>query len=333
MLSRSLLALTLLFSVSAFGAQKINGAGASFPAPIYYNWAYAYQKATGVRVNYQSIGSGGGIKQISSRTVDFGASDKPLEPEELKEKGLYQFPAVVGSIVMAINLEEIDHIKLSNDAVSKIAMGKVEYWDDPAIAKENSDLKLPHEMITFVHRSDGSGTTFNFTYWLSNISKQWKVLVGTGKAVDWPAGLGAKGNEGVANMIKQTKGAIGYIEYAYAARNKLTSATLQSKEGTWVEPTEANFQAAAANAAWSGDNHFYQVLALQPGANSYPVVAGTFILIPKDPELKATAAEVWKFFKYAFDEGDKYAIKLGYIPLPASTKKAIEAYIKANGII
>ena len=317
---------------SNLAADRINGAGASFPAPLYYDWAYEYHKATGVEVNYQSIGSGGGIKQISNRIVDFGASDKPLKPKKLDKKNLYQFPAVIGSIVVVYNLPEVAdmQLKLENKDVADIFLGKIKYWDDKAIAEDNPGVKLPHKKITVVHRSDGSGTTFNFSYYLAHVSQDWANQVGIGKALDWPVGLGGKGNEGVSNLVKQTPYSIGYVEYAYKLKNNFKAATLQTKSGKWVKPVEENFKAAAKYASWGPQNHFYQILALQPGDNSYPLVAGTFILLPREkPEQDK---KVTAFFDWAFKNGDAAAKKLGYIPLPASTKEKIREYWKMHGI-
>jgi len=333
MLKRVALAATACMTiVSAAQATKISGAGATFPAPLYYQWAYEYHKATGVEVNYQSIGSGGGIKQVSARIVDFGASDKPLKPKKLDKKGLYQFPTVIGSIVVAYNLPGIGdmQLKLENKDIAAIYIGKIEYWDDKAIAEDNPGIKLPHKKIVVVHRSDGSGTTFNFTYFLSGVSEEWANEVGIGKAVDWPVGIGGKGNEGVSNILKQTPYSIGYVEYAYKIQNHFTAATIQTKSGKWVTPTEEHFKAAAAHASWSPKNHFYQVLALQDGDTSYPLVAATFILLPREKQEKDK--EVTAFFDWAFEHGDEAAKKLGYIPLPAATKDMIRNYWNMHAI-
>ncbi len=330
-MKKAILAVASLATVS-LSAYDINGAGASFPAPLYFDWAYSFQKATNNRVNYQSIGSGGGIKQVSSRIVDFGASDKPLKPRKLNKKRLYQFPAVIGSIVVVYNLPNIGDmkLKLENRDLADIFMGKIKYWDDKAIAEDNPNLKLPHKKIIVCHRADGSGTTFNFSYYLSHVSSNWANNIGIGKALDWSVGLGGKGNEGVSSLIKQNPYSIGYVEYAYKLKNHFSSAVLQSKSGKWVAPTEANFKAAAKHAKWSAKNHFYQILALQDGDDSYPIVAATFILLPR--EAKAKDKEVTKFFDYAFKNGDEIAKKLGYIPLPAQTKEQIREYWKSNGI-
>jgi len=315
---------------SSIAADKINGAGASFPAPLYYEWAYSYKKDTKNRVNYQSIGSGGGIKQITKRIVNFGASDKPLNSKKLTKAKLLQFPAVIGSIVVAFNVEAIadETLKLSNDVVADIFAGKITMWNDSAIAVNNKGLKLPNQKIIVVHRSDGSGTTYNFTYYLSGSSKNWKDNYGTGKAVDWAVGIGAKGNEGVANLVKQTPYSIGYIENAYKEKNHLSAAVLKTANGKWVVANEDNFKAAAKYASWTKEDNFYAMLALQPGDTSYPIVAATFILLPT--EKLAMNKKVIEFYDYAFKNGDKSAKKLGYIPLPEATKAMIREYWAAN---
>ena len=315
---------------SATAGDKINGAGASFPAPLYYDWAYNYGKETKTRINYQSIGSGGGIKQITKRIVDFGASDKPLKTKELNKEDLLQFPAVIGSIVVAHHIPGVadEALKLKNSVVADIFAGKITKWNDAAIATDNPTVKLPNEEIIVVHRSDGSGTTYNFTYYLSGSSENWKSNFGTGKAIDWKVGLGGKGNEGVANLIKQTPYSIGYIENAYKEKNNLAAATLQTASGKWVAAREANFKAAAKYASWTKEDNFYAMLALQPGDTSYPIVAATFILLPK--EKPAMDEKVIKFYDYAFKNGDAAAKKLGYIPLPEETKNMIREYWAAN---
>lgn len=317
-------------ATAMIASDKINGAGASFPAPLYYDWAYTYQKETKNRVNYQSIGSGGGIKQISKRIVDFGASDKPLKTKELNKKKLLQFPAVIGSIVIAHNVPGVadEKLKLKNSVVADIFAGKITKWNDPAIAADNKGLSLPDEKIIVVHRSDGSGTTYNFTYYLTKSSANWANNFGTGKAIDWAAGIGGKGNEGVANLVKQTPNSIGYIENAYKEKNKLSAATLQTASGKWVSAREENFKASAKYASWTKEDNFYAMLALQPGDTSYPIVAATFILLPK--EKAAMNKKVNAFFDYAFKNGDDAAKKLGYIALPEETKKMIREYWAAN---
>jgi len=312
-------------STSAFAAD-ITGAGATFPFPVYSKWADAYKKETGNGLNYQSIGSGAGIKQIQAKTVTFGATDAPLKAEQLEKDGLVQWPMVMGAIVPVVNLEGIKSGELvfDGETLANIYLGKITKWDDPAIAKLNPKLKLPTASITVVRRSDGSGTTFNFTDYLSKASADWKSKVGTGTAVEWPAGVGAKGNEGVAGNIGQTKNSIGYVEYAYAKQNKLTHAGLINKGGKAVQPTIAAFQAAAANADWAKAPGYYVILTDQPGETSWPITAATFILMHKDATDKAASQEAIKFFKWAFAKGDKMAEELDYIPMPDSVVKLIE---------
>jgi len=312
-------------STSAFAAD-ITGAGATFPFPIYSKWADAYKKETGNGLNYQSIGSGAGIKQIQAKTVTFGASDAPLKHEQLEKDGLVQWPMVMGAIVPVVNLEGIQpgELVLSGELLGEIYLGKITKWNDPTIAKLNPKLKLPADAITVVRRSDGSGTTFNFTDYLSKSSVDWKSKVGSGTAVEWPVGVGAKGNEGVAGNISQTKNAIGYVEYAYAKQNKLTYAALVNKAGKTVQPTVAAFQAAASNADWAKAPGYYVILTDQPGEASWPITAATFILMHKDATDKAASQEAIKFFKWAFEKGDKMAEELDYIPMPDSVVKLIE---------
>lgn len=315
---------------SSLASDRISGAGASFPAPLYYDWAYSYQKETHHRVNYQSIGSGGGIKQITKRIVDFGASDKPLNSKKLAKAKLLQFPAVIGSIVIAFNVPGIPDatLKLKNSTVAEIFAGNITKWNDPAIAADNKGMKLPNEEIIVVHRSDGSGTTFNFTYYLSGSSENWKNNFGTGKAIDWACGIGGKGNEGVSNLIKQTPYTIGYVESVYKEKNHFSAAILTTASGKWVKATDENFKAAAKYASWTKKDNFYAMLALQPGDNSYPIVAATFILLPK--EKVKMDKKVIAFYDYAFKTGDASAKKLGYIALPEATKKMIREYWAAN---
>jgi phosphate transport system substrate-binding protein len=312
-------------STSAFAAD-ITGAGATFPFPVYSKWADAYKKETGNGLNYQSIGSGAGIKQIQAKTVTFGATDAPLKAEQLEKDGLVQWPMVMGAIVPVVNLEGIKpgELVLSGEVLGDIYLGKITKWDDPAIAKINPKLKLPSDAITVVRRSDGSGTTFNFSDYLSKSNPDWKSKVGSGTAVEWPAGVGAKGNEGVAGNISQTKNAIGYVEYAYAKQNKLTYAAMVNKAGKTVQPTVAAFQAAASNADWAKAPGYYVILTDQPGEASWPITAATFILMHKEPTDKAASKEAVKFFKWAFEKGDKMAEELDYIPMPASVVKLIE---------
>ncbi|PZA11369.1 phosphate ABC transporter substrate-binding protein PstS [Rhodopseudomonas palustris] len=312
-------------STSAFAAD-ITGAGATFPYPVYSKWADAYKKETGNGLNYQSIGSGAGIKQIVAKTVTFGASDKPLKPEELEKDGLVQWPMVMGAIVPVVNLDGVKPGELVFDGptLAKIYLGEIKKWDDAAIKKLNPKVNLPSEAITVVRRSDGSGTTFNFTDYLSKVSPEWKSKVGEGTAVEWPVGVGAKGNEGVAGNVGQTKNSIGYVEYAYAKQNKLTYTAMVNSVGKTVQPTMAAFQAAASNAEWSKAPGYYLILTNQPGDASWPITAATFILMHKEPVDKAASAEALKFFKWAFTKGDKAAEALDYIPMPEPVVKLIE---------
>lgn len=299
-------------------AADISGAGATFPYPIYAKWADSYKTQTGNGLNYQSIGSGGGIKQIIANTVTFGATDKPLKPEELDKNGLLQWPQVMGGIVPIINIEGVpsDKLVLDGDALAKIFLGEIKTWNDPAIVKLNPKLKLSEAPIAVVHRSDGSGTTFNFTDYLAKVSADWKSKVGSDAAVEWPVGLAAKGNEGVANTVTNTKGSIGYVEYAFAKQNKIAFADLVNKDGKTVSPTMDAFQAAAANADWAHAPGFYQILTNQPGAKSWPITAATFILVHKQPANSADVADAIKFFDWAFKNGAKEAAALDYIPIP-----------------
>ena len=307
-------------------AASISGAGATFPYPIYAKWADMYNKETGFRLNYQSIGSGGGIKQIKSKTVTFGASDMPLEPKDLTASGLVQFPTVVGGAVPVVNLDGIapGQLVLDGPTLAEIYLGKITKWDDPKIQKLNPGVKLPSNAIVVVHRSDGSGTTFIFTNYLSKVSPDWKSNVGSSTAVEWPAGIGAKGNEGVANNVSQTKGAIGYVEYAYALENKMTTLDLINKDGKKVAPSSASFQAAAGNADWAHSDQYYVILTNEPGADTWPIAGATFILMYKQPEDPAASAEALKFFDWAYKNGDKAAEALDYVPLPDSVVAQIE---------
>ncbi len=307
-------------------ATNISGAGATFPYPIYAKWADMYKKETGDSLNYQSIGSGGGIKQIKAKTVTFGASDMPLKAEELQEAGLVQFPTVTGGDVPVVNLEGIQpgELLLDGPTLAQIFLGDIKTWDDPAIKKLNPNAKLPASAIVVVHRSDGSGTTFIWTDYLSKVSPDWKSKVGASTAVEWPVGIGAKGNEGVANNVLQTKGSIGYVEYAYAKQNKMNFVNMINKDGKTVTPEAKSFQAAAANADWAHAPGFYQILTDQPGAQSWPITGATFILMPKAPQDPAAAAAALKFFNWAYENGDKAAEELDYVPLPASVVKLIK---------
>jgi len=324
----ALLALALSFVTLSAHAADITGAGATFPYPVYAKWAEAYKAKTGTGLNYQSIGSGGGIKQIKAKTVDFGASDKPLKPEELKESGLVQFPTVVGGAVPVVHLDNIKtgDLKLTGAVLADIFLGKITKWNDPAISALNRRVKLPDDDITVVHRSDGSGTTFLWTNYLSKVSPEWKSKVGEDSAVSWPAGIGGKGNEGVASYVQRVYGSIGYVEYAYALQNKMTTVALQNKAGEFVQASAEAFAAAAAAADWSKAPGFYLILTDQPGRNAWPVSGATFILMYKTQDKPENAKEVLKFFDWAYtDEGDKLAASLDYVPLPNSVTELIKS--------
>ncbi len=312
-------------TTAAFAAD-ITGAGATFPFPIYSKWADAYKKETGNGLNYQSIGSGGGIKQIQAKTVTFGASDAPLKAEQLEKDGLAQWPMVMGAIVPVVNIEGVKagDMVFDGETLANIYLGKITKWDDAAIKKLNPNVKLPSDAITVVRRSDGSGTTFNFTNYLSKASADWKSKVGEGTAVEWPVGVGAKGNEGVSGNISQTKNSIGYVEYAYAKQNKLTYTKMVNKAGKTVEPATEAFQAAASNADWAKAPGYYVILTDQPGDKSWPITAATFILMHKEPADKAASKEALKFFAWAFKNGAKSAEELDYIPMPDSVVQLIE---------
>jgi len=316
----------LAATVLPVAAAEISGAGATFPYPIYAKWADTYKKETGTGLNYQSIGSGGGIKQIEAKTVTFGATDAPLKGEELDKFGLVQFPTVMGGIVPVVNIDGVSPgaLVLDGPTLAGIFAGAVKSWDDPAIKKLNPDAKLPSQAIAVVHRSDGSGTTFNFTYYLSQVSPDWKSKVGSATSVEWPVGIGAKGNEGVSNNVSQTKGSIGYVEYAYALQNKLVYTKLLNKEGKTIAPTSASFQAAAVNADWNSVPGYGVILANQAGAESWPMTAATFILVPKQPTDPAATAEALKFFSWAYANGDKMAEELDYVPMPKKVVAEIE---------
>jgi phosphate transport system substrate-binding protein len=308
-------------------AMDISGAGATFPYPIYAKWADAYKKETGVGLNYQSIGSGGGIKQIEARTVTFGATDAPLKGDDLDKNGLVQFPMVMGGIVPVVNLAGIKpgDLVIDGPTLANIFLGNIKTWDDPAIKKLNPSAKLPSQAIAVVHRSDGSGTTFNFAYYLAQVSSDWKTKIGFNTSVEWPVGIGAKGNEGVSQNVSQTNGAIGYVEYAYALQNKMTYTKMINKDGKTVSPTSDAFQAAAANADWNSVPGYGVILANQPGATSWPMTAATFILIPHQPQDPAAATEALKFFAWAYAKGAKMAEELDYVPMPGKVAAEIEA--------
>jgi len=316
-----------LAGVSTFAiAADISGAGATFPYPIYAKWADSYKKETGNGLNYQSIGSGGGIKQIKANTVTFGATDAPLKADDLQKEGLVQWPQVMGGIVPVINLDGVEAgaLVIDGPTLAKIFLGEIKTWNDPIIAKLNPGLKLPEVAIAVVHRSDGSGTTFNFTNYLSKVSADWKAKVGENAAVEWPVGLAAKGNEGVANTVANTKGAVGYVEYAYAKQNKMNYTKMVNHDGKTVAPTMEAFQGAAANADWANAPGYYQILTDQKGAASWPITAATFILVRKQPVDAAATGEALKFFDWAFKNGTKEAEALDYIPMPATVIGLIE---------
>ena len=334
-LNRLLCCLGVTASMLAAGnayATDITGAGATFPYPLYAKWADAYKTQTGIGLNYQSIGSGGGIKQITAKTVDFGASDMPMKPEDLEKNGLMQFPTVVGGVVPVINVNSIEagKLKLDGATLASIYLGKITKWNDPAIAALNKDIKLPDDNITVVHRSDGSGTSFIFTNYLSKVSPEWKASVGEGTAVSWKAGTGGKGNEGVASYVQRIKGAIGYVEYAFALQNKMNHVQMKNHDGNFVQPDTESFKAAAAGAQWDKAPGFYELLTDEAGKNSWPISGATFILIYKTQEKPETGKEVLKFFDWAYEKGDKLAIDLDYVPLPEDVVKLIRTAWKAQ---
>jgi len=322
---RSLFALAsaFAFAVSGVQAQEITGAGASFPAPLYAKWASDYNKQTGVKVNYQSVGSGGGIKQIDSKTVDFGASDMPLTDEVLKTKGQMQFPTVIGGVVPILNVAGIapGQLKLTGPLLADIFLGKVARWNDPAIKAINPGVNLPDTAIAQVRRADGSGTTFIFTNYLSKVSPEWKTKVGEGTAVNWPIGAGGKGNEGVAAFVARLPNSLGYVEYSYVKQNKLTYALVQNAAGNFVKPEDDTFKAAAAGADWA--KSFYQILTNQPGKDSWPLSGATFILMHNIQDKPANGSETLKFFNWAYANGEKAASDLDYVPMPPAAVTAI----------
>jgi phosphate transport system substrate-binding protein len=306
-------------------AAEISGAGATFPYPIYAKWAEAYKAKTGTSMNYQSIGSGGGIKQITAKTVDFGASDMPMKVEDLDKNGLAQWPQVMGGVVLVVNLQGIEpgQLKLDGKTVAGMYLGKIAKWNDTAIAQLNPGVKLPDKAVATVHRSDGSGTNFIFTHYLSSIDPEFKDKVGENTSVEFPGGLGGKGNEGVAALASRTDGAIGYVEYAYALQNKMTYTQLRNQSGAFVSPNSKAFQAAAANADWSKAPGFYLLLTDQPGADSWPITGATFILMHKQQTDPGKAKEVLTFFDWAFHNGGQMAEQLDYVPMPAKVVTAV----------
>jgi phosphate transport system substrate-binding protein len=320
-------ALAAVFTVNTAVAADISGAGATFPYPIYAKWADAYKKETGIGLNYQSIGSGGGIKQIEAKTVTFGATDKPLGEKDLTDNGLVQFPMVMGGIVPVINVEGIKpgELVLDGPTLAKIFLGTITKWDDEAIKKLNPKAALPSSAVAVVHRSDGSGTTFNFTNYLNKVSSEWKDKVGSDASVEWPVGIGAKGNEGVANNVAQTKGSIGYVEYAYAKQNKMTHTSMVNKDGKTVAPELKSFQAAADSADWKSVPGFGVILTDQAGADSWPLTAATFILMQQVPVSAGDSTVALKFFDWAYSKGDKMAEELDYIPMPDAVVELVHA--------
>lgn len=326
------LVLGALVAATSF-AYTINGTGASFPYPVYKEWIKSYYDATGNKVNYTATGSGTGIKEVKARHVDFGGTDKPLSPKTLKKAGLYQFPTVVGGIVLGYNIPGVNKLRLSEAAIEGIVLGTIQYWDNPIIAKYNPDAKLPHKKIIFVHRSDKSGTTFNFTYYLSKMSSIWRKYYGAKKLINWPTteqgrSIAGKGNFGVSAAIKTNAYSIGYVDYSDAKKNGLNMATIQGKDGVFVEPTPANFAKGAAYAGFDPKKDFYKIIAYPK--KGYPIIASTFILVPK--EKVDTNKKVTAFFDYAYKNGNEAANKLGYIPLPKSVKDQIRAYWEEKGI-
>ncbi len=315
-------------------AVDITGAGATFPYPIYAKWADAYKQKTGIGLNYQSIGSGGGIKQIVSKTVDFGASDAPLKLEQLEKDGLVQFPMVMGGVVPVVNIDGVapGQMKLTAKLLADIYLGKISKWNDPQVAGANAGLKLPDQAITVVHRSDGSGTTFIFTNYLAKVSAEWKDKVGSAPSVSWPAtsSSGGKGNEGVASFVQRIKGTVGYVEYAYAKQNKMTYTLLQNRDGNFVSPNDKSFQAAAASADWKNAPGFYEILTDEPGKNSWPITGATFILMHKMQPDPAKAKEVLKFFEWAYKSGDAMALELDYIPMPDDVVALVQSAWKSQ---
>ncbi len=319
------LAASVVLAATALAAhaQDVTGAGASFPAPVYAKWADAYNKATGVRINYQSVGSGAGIKQIKAKTVDFGATDAPLKDDELQSAGLIQFPMVIGGVVPVVNIAGVapGKLRLTGQVLGDIYLGKITKWNDAAITSLNPGVSLPDAAIAVVRRADGSGTSFNFTNYLSKVNADWKSRVGEGTAVNWPTGAGGKGNEGVSAFVQRLPNSIGYVEYAYAKQNKMSYTQLQNAAGTFVSPDDTTFKAAAANADWN--RSFYQVLTGQPGKDSWPITAATFILMHKVQDKPAAGAASIKFFDWAYGKGDKMADDLDYVPMPDSVKTLV----------
>jgi phosphate transport system substrate-binding protein len=330
--SFALLAVSASVALSSVAEAGATGAGSSFVYPVLSRWAADFKRAGGDEINYQSVGSGAGIAQIKAATVDFGATDKPLTPEELQAAGLAQFPVVVGGIVPVVNVPGLrpGGLRLTGPVLAAIFSGKIKKWNDPAIARLNPSLKLPGTGISIVHRSDGSGTTYNFTHYLSQVSADWKQRVGEGTTVEWPAGVGGKGNEGVAGYVRQIPGSIGYVEYAYALQNRMSHALVQNKAGRYVQPNGQTFSAAAATVDWAKAKDFYQLMTNAPGANAWPIAATTWVVMYKKPKNAAASAAARKFFEWSLTRGQKQAVALDYVPLPAPLVRRIEAYVAAN---
>lgn len=327
------LSLAIFVAANSAGyATEITGAGSTFVYPILSKWSAAYNQKTGDKLNYQSIGSGGGIAQIKAATVDFGATDMPMKPEVLQKLGMGQFPLVIGGVVPVVNIDGVKpgDIRFTGALLADIYLGKITSWNDPAILELNPDLKLPDGEITVVHRSDGSGTTFNWVTYLSKVSDEWKSTVGEGTSVSWPTGMGGKGNEGVAAYVSRIKNSIGYVEYAYVLQNKMTYGSVQNKAGKFIKPDNESFQAAAASADWPKAKDFYLLMTDAPGDNAYPVTATVFVIMYKQPKDAARANAAFKFFKWALKEGQKQATELDYVPLPDALAKQIETYWAAE---
>ena len=328
---KTLAAALVCAASTAATAGEVTGAGSSFVAPIMAKWAEAYQKATSNKINYQSIGSGGGIKQIIAKTVDFGASDAPLTPQELEKEGMIQFPVIIGGIVPVVNLANVKpgELRLSGQVLGDIYLGKITKWDDKAITGLNPSVKLPSQDIAVVRRADGSGTSFIYTNYLSKVNAEWKSKIGEGQAVQWPLGLGGKGNEGVAAFVQRIPGAIGYVEYAYAKQNKLIHTQLQNLDGQFVQPDDTTFKAAAAGADWS-KSAYYVIITNQPGKATWPITGATFVLMHKVQDKPAQAQATLKFFEWAYKNGGRLATDLDYVPLPDSLTKLINTTLATN---
>jgi len=325
-ISSALAGLAAVVLASSAQAQNISGAGATFPYPVYSRWAQAYQQETGISINYQAIGSGGGIRQIKENTITFGATDSPLKPEDLEKAGLVQFPLIMGGVVPVVNVKGIQpgQLHLDGPTLARIYLGEIEYWDDEAIKALNLDLTLPNLAIAPIYRSDGSGTNFLFTNYLSKVSDSFREKVGSSTSVQWPAGIGGRGNEGVAAMASRTRGAIGYVESAYAKQNKMTYAILKNADGQWVDPTSEAFQAAASVADWSKAPGYYVILTNQPGAQSWPITGASFILMHRAPRDPAASSSALKFFDWAYKNGARMAVQLDYVPMPQNVVKLVE---------